>query len=70
MLTLASGRRNRKMARQLGVPPSTVLAWQRRNGIPVKYWRELIRVAHENGHTWLTIDLLVDAHGDPERAAA
>lgn len=67
MATIGISRSN---ARRLGVSFSTFSSWGRRNGIPVKHWRGLLRLAHEDGHTWLTTDVLIDAHSDPDEAQA
>ena len=53
--------RNKDLAAELGVAPSTVTKWQDR-GIPGIYWIAIASFAAAHGENWITLDVLANMH--------
>lgn len=47
------------LARDLGLPYTTVASWAARNTIPVAYWQPLIKIANKRNITGLSVELFL-----------
>jgi hypothetical protein len=57
------------LARDIGVPYSTVSAWKQRQSIPAAYWQDLVRAAKARGIKGVTADVLTQLHARPPAAS-
>ena len=53
---------NSRIARLLGVGPSTTSEMKRRGRIPAEYWRDLVDAAQRQGRPDITLEVLAKLH--------